>query len=79
VAALFIDSALTAPGYHLNRQNKLVIESKEELQKRGVAPIDDSDALALTFAAAVAPPEEQSEEEDLAGRFGNCGRSSWMA
>jgi hypothetical protein len=47
---------LTAPGYHLNRSNQLVIESKQEMQKRNVAPVDDADALALTFAQVVAPP-----------------------
>jgi hypothetical protein len=44
---------LTSPGFHLDRQDKIVIESKEEMQKRGVAPVDDSDALVLTFAAPV--------------------------
>jgi hypothetical protein len=44
---------LTAPGYHIDRQDKLVIESKEEMQKRGVDSPDDGDALALTFAAPI--------------------------
>ena len=47
-----------APGYHINRQNKLVLESKQDMQKRGVASPDDADALALTFARAVAPIEK---------------------
>jgi hypothetical protein len=47
---------LTSPGYHLNRSNQLVLESKQEMQKRGVPPVDDADALALTFAQEVAPP-----------------------
>lgn len=46
---------LTAPGYHLNRSNQLLLESKAEMQARGVAPVDDADALALTFAQPVAP------------------------
>ncbi len=54
---------LTAPGYHLNQQDKLVIESKEKLQKRGVSSPDDGDALALTFAARVAPPDPPAEPE----------------
>lgn len=45
---------LTSPGYHINRQDKLVIESKEDMAKRGVDSPDDGDALALTFAAKVA-------------------------
>jgi hypothetical protein len=46
---------LGSPGYHINRSNKLVIEAKQEMQKRGLASPDDADALALTFARAVAP------------------------
>jgi hypothetical protein len=46
---------LTSPGYHLNRSNQLVLESKKEMQERNVPPVDDADALALTFAQPVAP------------------------
>jgi len=46
---------LAVPGYHINKSNKLVIESKENIQKRGEASPDDADALALTFARSVAP------------------------
>ena len=46
---------ITSPGYHLNRSNQLVLESKQEMQKRGVPPVDDADALALTWAQEVAP------------------------
>lgn len=44
---------LGGPGYHL-RNNKLVLESKESMQKRGVASPDDGDSFALTFAMPVA-------------------------
>lgn len=50
---------MTGPGYHINKQDRLVIESKEDMQKRGVDSPDDGDALALTFAARVAPPVRQ--------------------
>ncbi len=50
---------LTGPGYHINRQDKLVIESKEDMQKRGLDSPDDGDALALTFAAPVGAPRRQ--------------------
>lgn len=52
---------LAGPGYHLNAKDELVLESKESMQKRGVASPDDADALCLTFAAPVAvaqPPTE---------------------
>ena len=59
---------LTGPGFHMNRQDRLVIESKADMAKRGVASPDDGDALALTFAAQVGPaaheqtPAAQSRE-----------------
>jgi hypothetical protein len=43
---------LAGPGYHLLR-NKLVLESKESLQKRGIASPDEADSLALSFAMPV--------------------------
>lgn len=48
-------SQLGLPGYHINRRNRLVLESKQDIQKRGEASPDDADALCLTFARAVAP------------------------
>lgn len=50
-----LETDLTAPGYHINKQDRLVIESKEDMAKRGVASPDDADALVLTFAAQVRP------------------------
>ncbi len=46
---------LTGPGFHLNKSNALVLEAKADMMKRGVPSPDDGDALALTFAAPVAP------------------------
>lgn len=46
---------LVAPHYKFDRENKLLLEKKSEIKKRtGVSP-DIADALALTFAAPVAP------------------------
>jgi hypothetical protein len=50
-----LSSDLVGPGFHLNTKSQLVIESKESMQKRNIASPDDGDALALTFAQAVAP------------------------
>jgi hypothetical protein len=47
---------LEGPGYHVNRQNKLVLESKADMQARGVPSPDDGDALVLTFAQKVPAP-----------------------
>jgi hypothetical protein len=37
---------LAGPGYHINRSNLLVLESKADMQNRGQASPDDGDALA---------------------------------
>jgi hypothetical protein len=61
---------LAGPGYHINRSNLLVLESKADMQKRGQASPDDGDALALTFAQPVAPAEvEEEDEEEGFGRY----------
>ena len=44
---------LTAPGFHLNRSDALVLESKEDMARDGRPSPDDGDAFALTFAAPV--------------------------
>jgi hypothetical protein len=46
---------LTAPGYHIDKQGRLVIEPKEQVLER-VECMDDSDAFVLTFAMPVALP-----------------------
>ena len=47
---------LAAPGYHLNKRNRLVIEDKKSMQRRGIASPDRADALCLTFALPVQVP-----------------------
>jgi hypothetical protein len=55
-----------------------VIESKDDMKKRGVASPDDADALALTFAAPVAPPEPPDDEETDEWGGTGYGSSGWM-
>src|SRR6266851_4487124 len=71
---------LAGPGYHINRSNLLVLESKADMQKRGQASPDDGDALALTFAQTVAPAEKEEErdEEDEFRGYGINGPGGWM-
>jgi hypothetical protein len=64
---------LSTPGYHINTSGKLVIESKEQVVKRLGRSPDDADALALTFARAVAPEEP---EYHAPPRY--RGADSWM-
>lgn len=50
---------LCLPGYHIRTGgSKLVIESKQDIQKRGEQSPDDADACALTFARVVPPVRE---------------------
>jgi hypothetical protein len=71
---------LAGPGYHINRSNLLVIESKADMQKRGQASPDDGDALALTFAQEVAPAEveERDEDEEFGSGYAIHGPGAWM-
>jgi len=50
-----LETDLTSLGFHHNQRDQLVLESKEDLAKRGLPSPDDGDALALTFARPVAP------------------------
>jgi len=50
-----LSQQLCVPGYHINRQNKLVLESKQYITERGEQSPDDADAFVLTFAKPVAP------------------------
>jgi hypothetical protein len=50
-----LENDLIGPCADRNRSDQLVLESKQQMVKRGVASPDNADALALTFAAHVAP------------------------
>ena len=71
-----LEQDLVAPGFHLNRSEQLVLESKQDMTKRGIASPDNADALALTFATHV-PPVAQEPTGDRFG-LGMAG-GSWMS
>jgi hypothetical protein len=49
-------------GYRLkDSRDAIILERKEDMRKRGLASPDDADALALTFAHAVAPSDHYDE------------------
>jgi hypothetical protein len=48
-----LETDLTGPGYKHDKQDRIVLESKEDMKKRGLDSPDDGDALALTFAMPV--------------------------
>jgi hypothetical protein len=61
------------------RRNRVVLESKADMQKRGQASPGDGDALALTFAQPVVPAEvEEEDEEKELGRYSGSSNSGWM-
>lgn len=68
-----LEQDLTAPGYHHDKQDRLVLEAKEQLKARGVDSPDDADALALTFAAPVKTTRPVVTRPKIVS-----GRGSWM-
>jgi hypothetical protein len=61
---------LCLAGYHLDASGKLVIESKADIQARGEASPDDSDAFLLTFAQAVAIKQAPAAPYRPKGKWG---------
>lgn len=48
-----LEQDLVGPGYRHDKRDRVVLESKEDMKKRGLDSPDDGDALALTFAQTV--------------------------
>lgn len=53
-----IQADACAPGYKYNINNKLVLQSKEEMRKHGLVSPDEWDAIALTFAEPVSEKKQ---------------------
>ena len=53
---------LAAPTYSFDASGRMVLEPKEKVKARGLRSPDLADALALTFAAPVAPSRRRGEE-----------------
>ncbi len=53
---LDIAAELTGPNYGFDPSNRIFLEKKEDMKKRGLRSPDIADALALTFAEPVAVP-----------------------
>lgn len=53
---LDLAAELTGPMYHFDASNRIFLEKKEDMKKRGLRSPDIADALALTFAEPVAVP-----------------------
>lgn len=57
-----LEMDLVGPGYHHDKGDRLVLEAKDSMKKRGLSSPDDADALALTFAQDVAPLRQDDPE-----------------
>lgn len=55
----WLGTDLQQPGIRTDTKQRVWLESKEDIKKRGGHSPDDGDALALTFAAPVAAPRAQ--------------------
>ena len=64
-------AGLTGPGFkrRVGGDGALVVESKDDMRARGIPSPDDGDALALTFARRVAPPDTRSAPESRPGMW----------
>ena len=51
---------LIGPEFFYNQKGLMQLESKKDMKERGLLSPDDGDALALTFAAPVAPPSDSA-------------------
>jgi hypothetical protein len=52
-----------APGFKYDMRQYLLLESKEDIRKRGLKSPDGWDAIALTFASPVASPSRVRESD----------------
>ena len=65
-----LEADLTGPGIRPDNKQRVWLESKETMKKRGVDSPDDGDALALTFASPVAVARKQLSTSSLPSTWG---------
>ena len=56
-----IHADAVAPGYKYDSMTRVVLESKEDIRKRGLPSPDQWDAIALTFAEPVIEYDDEDE------------------
>jgi hypothetical protein len=71
-------SDAVGPSYKYDANQRLVLESKEQMRKRGVRSPDVWDAVALTFAEPVHEPSSTRRSDKYSRRGGSRGTNSWM-
>jgi hypothetical protein len=73
-----LETDLTGPGYFHDKQDRVVLESKEKMKARGLSSPDDGDELMLTFAATVEKGEDTGGLSLVGGLDDYGGGGSWM-
>jgi hypothetical protein len=77
-----LETDLTSVGLgRSDKLDRLVLESKQDMKKRGLSSPDDGDALALTYARPVAPVQKTygASPKSILSREGRAFSDSWMA
>jgi|ERR1700742_929211 len=71
-----------APGYKYDMNNRLLLQSKEEMRSKGIRSPDEWDAVALTFAEPVLEPKKLNIKSPLTTlnlpKPGMRNSASWM-
>lgn len=74
-----IQADACAPGYKYDMQSRLLLESKEDMKRKGIRSPDTWDAIALTFAEPIRPRREQPHKKERIYELGNRNQSlGWM-
>ncbi len=72
-----LESDLVGPGLRPDQKQRVWLESKQDMKKRGLDSPDDADALALTFAQSVKVVQQQATPVRSGPPIG--GNSAWMS
>lgn len=70
---------LMAPGYRHDMRQALILESKDDIKKRGLRSPDGGDAVALTFASPVKDVSQAKRPDRYARSAGRRRASVWAA
>jgi hypothetical protein len=66
-----LQADLVSVGYKYTSDGKLLLESKQDMRKRGVPSPDEADAVALCFADPSGFPRSKNFNRDLSERYQN--------
>jgi hypothetical protein len=71
---------LTGPGIHHDKSDRIVLESKDDMEDRGLSSPDDADALCLSYAQKVTAVSVKDQQRKQWGKAPPVrpGEGSWM-